>query len=356
MERGRGFLMSIEEKGQIINWVDQACSDGARQRLACEIVCISPKALQRWKAADSLVDKRQTTLKKPANKLSEFEQSRILAVVNSEDYADLPPSQIVPKLADDGIYLASESTIYRLLTANNRLAKRTSTRVYNHPKPLPFVATAPNQIYTWDITYLPTDVKGIFLYLYMVMDIYSRKIVGWQAHNNESSALASDLMVDICRRENIQRNQVVLHSDNGSPMKGATMLATLQKLGVMPSFSRPSVSNDNPYSESLFRTLKYRPGYPEKKFTGLADARTWIISFVNWYNDEHCHSGIKFVTPAMRHQNKDTEILAKRHAVYEKAKLKNPTRWSGNTRNWSHIAEVALNPTNETKINKEKAA
>ncbi len=348
--------MSVQAKGQIIDWVDQACTDGARQRLACEIVGISTKAFQRWKAAESLIDKRQTTVKHPPNKLSALEQSRVLAVVNSKDYADLPPSQIVPKLADNGMYLASESTIYRLLNANDQLAKRTSTHVYHHPKPLPFIATGPNQIYTWDITYLPTDVKGIFLYLYMVMDIYSRKIVGWQTHDNESSALASDLMVDICQRENIKRNQVVLHSDNGSPMKGATMLATLQKLGVMPSFSRPSVSNDNAYSESLFRTLKYRPGYPEKKFSGLADARTWIESFVSWYNDEHCHSGIKFVTPAMRHQNKDINILAKRHAVYEKAKSKNPERWTGNTRNWSMITEVALNPTNEIKINKEKAA
>jgi putative transposase len=258
-----------------------------------------------------LLDKRQTTTKYPANKLTTLERSRILAVVNSKKYAHLPPSQIVPKLADDGLYLASESTVYRLLTQQGQLTKRTSSRVYNHPKPQPFVATGPNQIYTWDITYLPADVKGIFLYLYMVMDIYSRKIVGWQAHDNESSALVSDLMVDICRRENIKRNQVVLHSDNGSPMKGVTMLATLQKLGVMPSFSRPSVSNDNPYSESLFRTLKYRPSYPEKKFTGLVQARTWVDSFVTWYNDEHCHSGIKFVTPVARHQNKN-----KRHKVF----------------------------------------
>lgn len=348
--------MSVEEKGQIISWVDEACKEGARQCLACDIVGVSPRALQRWRVADSLIDRRQTTIKFPANKLTVLERSRILRVVNSKKYAHLPPSQIVPKLADDGLYLASESTIYRLLTQEGQLAKRTRSRVYNHPKPLPFVATAPNQIYSWDITYLPTDVKGIFLYLYMVMDIYSRKIVGWQVHDNESSALASDLMVDICRRENIKRKQVVLHSDNGSPMKGATMLATLQKLGVMPSFSRPSVSNDNAYSESLFRTLKYRPGYPEKKFAGLVQARTWIVSFVNWYNNEHCHSGIKFVTPAARHQNKDSEMLTNRHEVYKKAKAKNPERWSGNTRNWTPINEVSLNPNNQQKINSEKAA
>ncbi|MFT6088096.1 MAG: hypothetical protein ACJA11_003368 [Glaciecola sp.] len=143
---------------------------------------------KRYNAADSLVDKRQTMLKFPVNKLSELEENRVLSIANSKDYADLPPSQTVPKLADDGIHLASESTIYRLLTANDQLAKCTSTRVYNHPKPLPFVATGPNQIYTWDITYLPTDVQGIFLYLCMVMDIYSLKIVNWPAHANKSSA------------------------------------------------------------------------------------------------------------------------------------------------------------------------
>jgi transposase InsO family protein len=348
--------MSIAQKGQIIQEVHQACSDGARQRLACDIVGINAKTLQRWVKADCLIDKRQTVVKCPSNKLSELEQARVIAVANSKEFAHLPPSQIVPKLADKGEYIASESTMYRLLKANDQLTKRTRSRVYNHPKPLPFLATGPNQIYTWDITYLPTQVKGLFFYLYMVMDIFSRKIVGWQAHDNESSALASDLMVDICQRENIKKHQVVLHSDNGSPMKGATMLATLQKLGVMPSFSRPSVSNDNPYSESLFRTLKYQPGYPEKRFEDLMAARTWIESFVNWYNDSHCHSGIRFVTPVMRHENKDSEILAKRHQVYTNAKAKHPERWSGNTRNWSPITEVALNPTNKEKVKSNKAA
>jgi transposase InsO family protein len=348
--------MSVEQKSQIIEGVRQACSDGARQRLACDIVGISPKALQRWVKADCLADKRQTVVKKPKNKLTELEQARVIAVANSDEFADSPPSQIVPKLADKGIYIASESTIYRTLKAHNQLTKRTNTRTYNHPKPMPLVATGANQIYTWDITYLPSQVKGMFFYLYMVMDIFSRKIVGWQAHDNESSALASDLMVDICERENIEKDQVVLHSDNGSPMKGATMLATLQQLGVMPSFSRPSVSNDNPYSESLFRTFKYRPSYPEKKFKTLADARLWIEDFVNWYNNSHCHSGIQFVCPAQRHENKDAEILAKRHQVYQIAKAKHPERWSGNTRNWTPITEVALNPNKAEKKESTKAA
>ena len=184
-----------------------------------------------------------------------------------------------------------------------------------------------------------------------------RSIVGWQVHSEELSALAADLMVDICRREGVERNQVTLHSDNGSPMKGATMLATLQELGVAPSFSRPSVSNDNPYSESVFRTLKYRPEYPEKSFADLSAARGWVGRFVRWYNLEHCHSGIKFVTPAQRHSGKDVEILAKRRLVYQKAKTQNPERWSGEIRNWDRIKEVYLNPEKgKSEIKENKAA
>ena len=164
-------------------------------------------------------------------------------------------------------------------------------------KPRALCATAPDQLFSWDITYLPTLIKGIYFYLYLFMDIFSRKIVGWQIYETESSELAAEVMRDICERENIAPNQVVLHSDNGSPMKGATMLATLQALGVVPSFSRPAVSNDNPYSESLFKTLKYRPAYPRRAFENLLAARQWVGTFVQWYNHEHRHSAIGFVTP-----------------------------------------------------------
>ncbi|VAW51319.1 Mobile element protein [hydrothermal vent metagenome] len=204
----------------------------------------------------------------------------------------------VPKLADEGRYLASESTFYRVLKAEKQLQHRQKSKpVRQVKKPRALTATGANQLYCWDITYLPTQVLGLFFYLYLVMDIYSRKIVGWQIYERESSALAADLMTDICQRESVKPNQVILHSDNGSPMKGATMQATLQALGVVPSFSRLSVSNDNPYSESLFRTLKYRPEYPENAFGDLSAARIWVKGFVGWYNDEHLHSSIKFITP-----------------------------------------------------------
>ncbi len=189
------------------------------------------------------------------------------------------------------------------------------------------------------------------------MDIFSRKIVGWQVYEEESSAQAADLMTDICTREDIERHQITLHSDNGIPMKGATMLATLQQLGVVPSFSRPSVSNDNPYSESLFRTLKYRPEYPENPFTDLTDARNWVQVFVQWYNEEHLHSAIKFVTPGQRHRGEDRQILNDRKQVYLEAKSKNPNRWSGDIRNWDRIEKVYLNPEKTTEdIERNKAA
>jgi len=339
------------ERSHIIELIDEARASGARQSQACKTMDISAKTFQRWVKPDNQEDGRLEAKHEPKNKLTELERQRIIKVSNESNYADLPPSKIVPKLADEGRYLASESTFYRVLKAENQLQHRQKSKPARQvKKPRALTATGANQLYSWDITYLPTPVLGLFFYLYLVMDIYSRKIVGWQIYERESSALAADLMTDICQREGIKRNQVILHSDNGSPMKGATMLATLQALGVVPSFSRPSVSNDNPYSESLFRTLKYRPEYPEKAFKDLSAARTWVQGFVDWYNHEHLHSAIKFVTPAQRHNGEDKDILAQRKQVYQQAKLKHPERWSGEIRNWDEITEVYLNPENEKNV------
>lgn len=250
----------------------------------------------------------------------------------------------MPRLADKGVYLAAESTFYRILKAEKLLAHRQQTRIKRYAKPEALIATQPNQIWSWDITYLPTTISGLFYYLYLVMDIYSRKIVGWKIETTQSAEHASILIKQCCQAEKIERHQVTLHSDNGKPMKGATMLSTLQMLGVMPSFSRPSVSDDNPYSESLFKTLKYCPLYPEHKFTMLTEAWNWVKKFVGWYNTEHHHSGIRFVTPEQRHQHLDTAILAQRHAVYARAKQKVPERWARGTRNWQPVGDVTLNP------------
>ena len=278
-----------------------------------------------------------------------------MATANAPEYAHLPPCKIVPLLADKGLYIASESTFYRILRAGNQLAHRQKSRparVQSAPRAL--MADAPNQIYTWDITYLPTRVRGVFYYLYLVLDIYSRKIVGWQVHHQELSSFAADLLVDICEREEVKPHQVTLHSDNGSPMKGATMLATLQELGVVPSFSRPSVSNDNPYSESLFKTLKYRPEYPEDAFADIQAARAWVTEFSTWYNHQHLHSGIKFVTPQQRHSGEDKAILRQRDSVYRQAKNQHPERFSTSTRNWDHQTQVHLNPGKHKSEKTEK--
>lgn len=247
-------------------------------------------------------------------------------------------------LADEGNYLASESTMYRLLRKVKQLRHRTASNPRNLYKPKAVIATMPNKVYSWDITYLKSSLRGAFFYLYFIMDVYSRKIVGWQVYDRESSEYASDVLEGACIAEGVKKNQLLLHSDNGSPMKGATMLATLQKLGVIPSFSRPSVSNDNPYSESLFRTLKYSSIYPERPFESLREAREWVNKFVSWYNCHHLHSGIKFITPEQRHNGYDDEILKQRTKVYLKAKKRFPNRWSKGIRNWDKIKEVKLNP------------
>ena len=346
------------DRATIISLISQAQASGARQTLACEIVGISPKTLQRWRKPDTVQDGRLDAVHEPANKLTALERQHILNVANEPEYVNCSPNQIVPKLADQGIYIASESSFYRVLKAENQLNHRQRLKPTRQiKKPRAITATAPNHLYSWDITYLPTCVRGLFVYLYLMMDVYSRKIVGWQVYEHESAALAADLMTDICQREEIERNQVILHSDNGSPMKGATMLTTLQQLGVIPSFSRPSVSNDNPYSESLFRTLKYRPEYPEQPFINLPAARSWVQGFVDWYNHEHLHSAINFVTPEQRHRGKDVAILAERKQVYLNAQSRHPNRWSGTIRNWEPITVVYLNPEKQnTEIVKDKAA
>ena len=350
------MMTSLSERNAVMDLVTDAVFAGARQERACHIISLSERTLQRWKNDREMgaEDGRPARLQSPKNQLCALERQRLLAVANSPKFGHLPPSQRVPRLADEGRYIASESTFYRVLKAERMLQHRGAQSPRKpRSKPRALQATAPNQLFSWDISYLPTEIKGVYFYLYMFMDIFSRKVVGWQVYESESSALAGEVMRDICARENIAPNQLVLHSDNGSPMKGATMLATLQTLGVMPSFSRPAVSNDNPYAESFFKTLKYCPAYPQHPFKDLPAAREWLSTFMHWYNEEHRHSGIKFVTPAERHAGLDTALLGKRAAIYEAAKAKHPERWSGPTRNWNPILVVHLNP--DKMITKESA-
>ena len=336
----------------MVELIKEASTAGARQSKACEVVGISLRTLQRWDDGDRvLVDGRGAAAqgRQPGNKLSSLERQSVLDVANSQEFAHLAPNQIVPMLADQGSYIASESTFYRVFREAGQMIHRGKAKPPTRKRPASLHADAPNQLWSWDITYLATTVKGIFFYLYLIMDIFSRKIVGWEVYETESAEQASRLFRKTCLREGIAGKDLVLHSDNGSPMKGATMLATLQKLGVMPSFSRPSVSNDNPYSEALFKTLKYHPGFPDKPFNCLESARVWVAGFQRWYNEVHRHSALKFVTPGQRHRGEDIVILGARQRLYEAAKTRHPERWSRKTRDWTPVGTVYLNPSKSVK-------
>ena len=359
MGGARGRLVTADDRLRAIELVNEACLGGARKHKACELLEISVRTLIRWQKPGT-IDKRKGSERLVANKLTHEERQQVLATVNSSEYRDLPPCQIVPHLADKGIYMASESTIYRILRENKQLAHRGLTKPAKHKRPPPHIATGPNQLWSWDITFLPSQVRGIYFYLYLMMDVYSRKIVGWTIQFEQTAVLAADLIQQACIDEGIARNQIVLHADNGSPMKGATMLAMLETLGVVPSFSRPSVSDDNPFSEALFKTLKYRPNFPlTDKFATVFDARAWVVKFTQWYNNDHRHSGLKFITPAQRHSGMDTRIMDNRHDVYLRAKKQFPARWAGNTRNWQLPVAITLNANkkaNQKKNRKELKA
>ena len=350
-----GRLIAFPDRKNCCALIDEAVQNGARQKSACELVGIASRTYQRWNRGETLSEDQRIYHDAPVhNKLSEAVRQAILRVINQPEYSTLTPYQIVPTLLDLGQYIASESTFYRVMREHNQLKHRGKGASGQRKKPQALKAAGANEIYSWDITYLLSPIKGQYYYLYMVMDIYSRKIVGWQVHDSESSAHAADLIEDIAYREKIDKNQLVIHSDNGSPMKGATLRAKMIDLDITPSYSRPRVSNDNPYSESLFKTVKYHYTFPEDPFVSLNKARAWVESFVRWYNDEHQHSAIKFVTPNQRHHGLDKTILENRKKVIEQARKDYPERWNGRkTRDLTPIKVVYLNPGKDENNAKE---
>lgn len=344
-----GRRITKVDKIKAIFLIEEACNAGARKSKACYILGFTVRSFQRWIKKDNLIDGRSYSNRIPANKLTQAEKNKIIEISTLAEYRDLAIAQIIPKLADNGTYIASESTFYRVLKEHNLNTYRGKAKPKIFRKKPELIATTPNSIWSWDITYLLTSVKGLFYYLYLIMDIYSRKIVGFDIFEEQLSEHASVVITNACKIEGINKSQLTLHSDNGSPMKGSTMLSTLQKLGIIPSFSRASVSNDNAFSEALFKTLKYCPEYPSKPFDSIEQAIIWVKKFVYWYNNIHHHSAIKFITPNERHQGLDQEILSNRIAVYEKAKAAHPNRWSKEIRNWSVITSVYLNHTTTKK-------
>ncbi len=281
-----------------MNLISEAKKSGSRLERACDYAGISLKTYKRWKKKPQGEDLRKGP-NEIKNRLTEQEKEKIIKICNSDEFIDMPPCKIVPKLSDLGIYIASESSIYRILRSKGQITHRGRSKPREpRNKPL-LVATATNEVWSWDITYLKSYIQGLYFYLYMIIDIYTRKIVGWRVEDKEDQEYSSALIAETTLQEGVS-DSLILHSDNGGPMKGSTMLATMEFLGVIPSFSRPKVSNDNPFSESLFKTMKYVPIYPTKGFKDIAAAREWVSKFVYWYNEIHLHSGLKYVTPAIK--------------------------------------------------------
>lgn len=333
----------------ILELIDSAVAGGARLKPAAAILGLSSRTIIRWRRQGGGCDQRNGPASPPANKLNEQERQQIIDVANSPQYRDMSPKQIVPNLADQGVYIGSESSFYRVLKEHEMINHRERSKPAAHHRPKEFVASGPCQVWTWDITYLRSSVRGMFFYLYMFVDVWSRKIIAATAFEEESMELSARLFTQACFVHGVNPEGLVLHADNGGPMKGSTMKATLERLGVIPSFSRPRVSDDNPYSESLFRTMKYRPEYPSGAFETIGQAQGWVDEFVRWYNTCHLHSAIRFVTPDDRHYGREEHILANRREVYETARRRHSNRWSRHTRNWDPVRLVWLNPADKDR-------
>lgn len=339
-------MIPKDKKKYILSVINEAVKNGARKSYVANELELCLRTLQRWDKSQE--DLRQFKTSEPKNKLSKKEREEVIKICTSEEFVDLSPHQIVPILAERGQYIASESTFYRILRENAMVTPKKQPLKSPRHKPESLKATGPNQVWSWDITYLKTDLKGEFLYLYLFMDVWSRKIVAWDIFDRQTSENASEILRN-CERVNLGET-LRLHSDNGAPMKGRTFLSTLQQLGVVPSFSRPRCSNDNPYSESLFKTLKYNDGCP-KNFSSEDRAKVWVKKFVHWYNTQHRHSGIGYVTPEQRDTKKDIALLKRRNKTMLEAREKNPIRFSKNKiRQWVYQEVVYLNPDKDEFI------
>ena len=299
-------MTRLEDRQILMRDIEQARADGSRLAPACVLAGIDARTLQRWRRDDdaSRGDSRPGADRPvPSHALSEAERAQIIAVANEPRFAETPPARIVPVLADEGIYIASESSFHRVLRAHGQMNHRGRAQPPRTSRPpTTHIATRPGQVWCWDVTFLPAQIQGRWFYLYLILDLYSRKIVGFEVHDTDTAEHAAHLTRRTALAEGVhaRSERPVLHGDNGATLKATTVLAMLHWLGIKPSYSRPRVSDDNAFAEALFRTAKYRPEFPSRGFADLDAARTWAVRFVQWYNHEHRHSGIRYDTPAQR--------------------------------------------------------
>lgn len=294
---------------------------------ACTALEINRACFYRWQA------RRKSSLPeisrpRPPLALSTGERQKAIDLLDSERFMDQAPRAVYATLLDEGIYICSVRTMYRILAAEGEVRERRNQR--QHPQYIKpeLLATKPNQVWSWDITKLKGPAKWTMFYLYVIMDIFSRYVVGWMVATKESSELAKRLIADTYRKQGIEPGQLTIHADRGSSMKSKTVAFLLADLGVTKTHSRPHVSDDNPYSEAQFKTLKYRPDFPQR-FGSIEDSRTFCQSFFKWYNSEHYHSGIAMLTPESVHYGDADQIMKTRTQALKLAFEANPSRFKG---------------------------
>jgi putative transposase len=254
------------------------------------------------------------------------ERQAVLALCNSERFCNSAPRAIVAALLDEGQYLASASTIYRILRAADQVRERRAVAVHPARIKPELVADAPNELWSWDVTKLPGPAKWIWYSLYLILDVFSRYIIDWTVATTESAAIARSLFSEAAREQGVQPGQLHVHADGGAMMKSKSLALLFADLGISKSHSRPHVSNDNPYSEAQFKTLKYRPEFPDF-FPSVEAARSFMVDLVRWYNHEHRHSALAFLTPADVHFGRAREALAKRSETMQRAWRRHPRRF-----------------------------
>lgn len=338
-------MIQPKDRQKAVLLIQEAMQEGARLQKCCDVLEISTRTYQRWKSGH-FVDKRKGAEKAIPSKLTEVEKQQIISESCSTRFKDSNPYEIFIILLEEEKYIASISSFYRVLKAANLLHHRSNKRSGSkQTRPPEQVATGPNQVWTWDITWLPTTVKGLFYYSYKIIDIWDKNIVGWEIHDTESELNARNLFQRVLVEQG--NPNVHVHSDNGSPMKGMSLLALLFDLGCKNSFSRPRVSNDNPFIESFFGTMKTSVKYPGR-FKSMEQAREWMAMFIDWYHTKHRHSGIQYFTPQQMRSGEYLKLIQKRNTAKLAAVQRFPFRWRNQVKLWTKEYTVYLNPALQT--------
>jgi putative transposase len=323
---------------------------------ACEALDVNRATLYRRRGRQAATPCEPVPCPQPPLKLSALERQAVVELLHSERFVDASPHTIYATLLDEGRYYCSVRTMYRILAQEGELKERRNVLKHPHYTKPELLATGPNQLWSWDITKLKGPVKWTYFYLYVILDVYSRYVVGWMVASRESAMLAKKLIGETCAKQNISPDQLTIHADRGSSMKSKAVALLMSDLGITKTHSRPHVSNDNPFSEAQFKTLKYRPGFPQR-FGSLQDSRAFCRPFFRWYNTEHRHGGIAFMTPGDVHYGRATQILETRSAALSSAFEAHPKRFKGKRPSPKPLPEaVWINPPANMLLDEQEVA